>query len=400
MSTPAISGKSKHHAILGGSVAEKWLNCAGYEQAVTGCPPSPPNDATVKGDSEHHLIETVITAAMPVHAYRGKPWIDVPEEWAHKRYDDDQIEACTVWLHWLDETLDVCAGDKLYIEKPVVLSSISNELSGTGDGIIVSPARKLLIIADYKGGAGKDVDPVELPQGKFYAVGAADTLLPDLGEGWTVMIAIIQPRSGGVKTWTALPGSIGEWRGEFRAAFKRQKQPHAPRTAGGHCHWCLRSGDCPTLAESRRLSIRKDFAASATPEGTHPVASLTPEQIGNVLRAAPRVREWLDAVEDAARARLMTGGGIPGFKLVEGRKGARAWKDEAAAGERLEVLLGDKAYEHKLLSPAKAEKLLKDGMSGLADMIEQPAGKPTIAPVESSKSEYSKIAQAIADFSV
>lgn len=397
----AVKGKDKSHAILGGSVAEKWLECDGYEKAVKDLPDSPPNDATVKGDSEHHLIEVCAKTGVTPASYIGKPWIDVPEKWARKVYDRDQIDACEVWMDWIDENVNVMDGDSLHIEEEVELSSIASDLFGTSDGIILAPKRKLLIVADYKGGAGKDVDPVELPQGKFYTVGAADrfkTKHPDIDE-WAVLIAIVQPRSGGVKTWDAPSGSIGEWRGEMRAAYKRQKRPEGTRKAGSHCHWCRAAGACSTLAEQSRLAVRKDFAVCVNGEEKPVISRLSAQQVGNILLVSPKVKAWLDDVEETARTTILSGGTIPGFRVVEGRKGARFWNDEEKAEKILDTILGEDAYERKLLSPAKAEKILKkDGIGAISSLISQPPGNPTLARAESTKEDFNNFARAIADF--
>jgi hypothetical protein len=63
----------------------------------------------------------------------------------------------------------------------------------------------------------------------------------------------------------------------------------------------------------------------------------------------------------------------------------RKWEDESDAIIKLDLLLGDEAYERKLLTPAKAEKALgKNRAKEIQDLIIKPEGKPTLAP-ESDK---------------
>ena len=69
---------------------------------------------------------------------------------------------------------------------------------------------------------------------------------------------------------------------------------------------------------------------------------------------------------------------------MTGKRGNRKWRDEAAATELLEVLLGEEAFTRKLIT-AQAEKLAgKKGMGSLEDLTVQEDGKPTLAP-ESDK---------------
>lgn len=49
----------KDHSDWGGSVAEKWINCPGYVNAVKNLPADPGNIHTAGGTAQHALIELV-----------------------------------------------------------------------------------------------------------------------------------------------------------------------------------------------------------------------------------------------------------------------------------------------------------------------------------------------------
>ena len=60
--------------------------------------------------------------------------------------------------------------------------------------------------------------------------------------------------------------------------------------------------------------------------------NMAPEQIAQIMLAAPLVRQMIEAVEEEALRRLKAGGTIPGLKVVHGR-GSRSWalpEDEIA----------------------------------------------------------------------
>jgi hypothetical protein len=117
-------------------------------------------------------------------------------------------------------------------------------------------------------------------------------------------------------------------------------------------------------------------------------------QLRQILEAAPLVRQLLEGVEAEVLRRLSSGVEVPGFKLVSGR-GSRAWtlSEEEMAKKLTGMGIPKSAiYETKLVTPAKAEKLVweKKGEScKLSDAqlkrmekeyVAKQQGKPTVAP--------------------
>src|SRR5436190_5749283 len=106
------------------------------------------------------------------------------------------------------------------------------------------------------------------------------------------------------------------------------------------------------------------------------------EKLAEFLRAVPLIESAITAVRAEAERRLFAGEDVPGFYLGIGRKGNRAWAEGA---EKQVIKKGRltkaQAYEQKLISPAKAEKLLgKDTMKLLSTegWITQADGKPSV----------------------
>ncbi|MRT32374.1 DUF2800 domain-containing protein, partial [Xylella fastidiosa subsp. multiplex] len=67
-----------------------------------------------------------------------------------------------------------------------------------------------------------------------------------------------------------------------------------------------------------------------------------------------------------AAAQLLSGQPVPGYKVVQGRQGARRWADMTAAEAMLKQLrLKFKdMYDVSLISPTTAEKLHQAGVIG------------------------------------
>jgi hypothetical protein len=111
---------------------------------------------------------------------------------------------------------------------------------------------------------------------------------------------------------------------------------------------------------------------------------LTDQQLRKALESKKLIVSWLDAVESLVSERLESGKSFEGFKMVEGRSN-RAWIDDDRAASALSDLLGLDAFEHKLLSVAKAEKAVGKGNKEIIDSLStKPQGTPTLVP-ESDK---------------
>ena len=103
--------------------------------------------------------------------------------------------------------------------------------------------------------------------------------------------------------------------------------------------------------------------------------------------------------------RLLAGDAVPGFKVVQGKRGNRAWGNAAEAEEMLKGmrLKVEEMYDLKLISPTSAEKLVKAEVIGprqwtkVKALITQSDGKPSVAPVSDPRAAL-VLAAAVDDF--
>jgi hypothetical protein len=111
---------------------------------------------------------------------------------------------------------------------------------------------------------------------------------------------------------------------------------------------------------------------------------LTEAELGELLKLIPFLRMWADTIETHALSLLLKGGTLPGFKLVAGRTN-RMWANERAATDWLVYITSvAEAMPRKLISPAQAEKLLrehkiKNWRTQVSEHTTYRAGSPTIA---------------------
>jgi len=184
------------------------------------------------------------------------------------------------------------------------------------------------------------------------------------------------------------------------------------------CRFCKAKATCPALTKHVLSTVADDFV-----DTTEPVApqiehaaqrNVDNTTLGNLLGAVDLVESWCKAIRAKAEAELLAGNPVPGFKLVEGRRGARRWSNEGDVEETMKSmrLKLEEMYDFTLISPTTAEKLHKAGTIGprqwprLQSLITQNEGKPSVAPatdkrpalvIQATADEFSNVAETVED---
>lgn len=112
-----------------------------------------------------------------------------------------------------------------------------------------------------------------------------------------------------------------------------------------------------------------------------------------LMESVDLVEGWCKAVRAETERRLLAGTAVPGYKLVQGRQGNRAFADAVAAEALMKTfrLKREEMYDFVLISPTSAEKLAADGIIGkkqwpkLQEMIRRSDGKPSVAPASDKR---------------
>jgi hypothetical protein len=388
------------HARLSPSGAEKWMACPG-SVALEANEPDSSNDYSDEGTAAHHLGAVCLLGDRDAVEFIGRR-IAVCEGKAY--WNPDQPgEASNVF-----DVDDTMAGHvQAYVDKvreyylPGVMASIEHRMPidhitgeegacGTADAVIVSSPRKELTIVDLKYGM-REVDAVRNKQLMIYAL-AALRAYGAVCDFETVRMVIAQPRLGHYPEWSCSVGELeafGE-QVEFDAFIALNTKEGAGLNPGPHCqkNYCKARATCPALARHVQEAIGADFDNIETAIEVSPAADLLSKQ----MAAIPLIEDWCKAVRAKVEAKLFAGEPVPGYKLVQGKKGNRKWSNETEAemimkGFKLKV---EEMYDLKLISPTTAEKLSKAKVIGprqwpkLAGYITQSEGSPSVAP-ESDK---------------
>ncbi len=371
------------HAKLGASSSHRWTACPGSIKAEEPIQERRSIFAD-EGSAAHELAELVLTQQTDCQSWVGKTLIDnnavtVDQEMA------DYVQQYVDYVKSID-------GRHEY-EQQVHFSDWVPEGFGTADALVLQDTT--LYVIDLKYGKGVPVSAFENTQGILYALGAmADyEYLHDIQK---VVIVIVQPRMDIISEWVIDKAELLKWGEWLSQRAEAALADNAPRVPGEkQCQFCKAKPTCPELMRLTHDVIATDFDnidQMANPD------TLTNEQLKKALDVKKLIMSWFESVEQHAFDLLEKGEPFPGYKLVEGRS-LRQWADEAVAEQSLVELLTDDAYEKKLLSVAKAEKLLGKKRSGsITDLISKPRGKPVIVPESDKRPAMGSEAKDFEDF--
>lgn len=328
--------------------------------------------------------------------------------------DDEMVECVQTYI---DYVRDVAGDDgHVVVETRVNYSSYldvpEDEAWGTADAIVFKGDE--LIVVDLKTGMGVEVSAEKNPQMSLYALGALQAYQGLVADFDRVRMAIVQPRiKRAPSEWDCSVEELEAWgRSTARSAVAscmlaaqtrvdEAWQETFLRPGEKQCKFCKAKATCPALRNEVAVTITNVSPAPASPEefdgleivDAIPVSTADAEWLAAALAKVDLIEDWCKAVRAEAERRLLAGELVPGWKLVQGKKGARQWQDAKVAEETLKAMrvkLED-MYELKLISPTTAEKLHKAGTIGprqwsrLQDLIVQNEGKPHVAPESDSR---------------
>lgn len=389
------------HSLLSPSAAHRWAVCTASVAMCKDCEESTSEYAD-EGTLAHELAYTM---------FKGLPEpegvTDEMREYVKTYVENIRIMTQGATFAWVEQTLD--------------LSEVLGvpDQSGTGDYIAI--VGKELQVHDLKYGKGVKVSATNNWQLILYALGALE-FVDLLGhEIETVKIVIHQVRVGEPDECTytvAELKEIGEFlRKQAKSAIEvyeaSLKYPSAmvPESyfAPGEkqCRFCQAKATCPALQKFALSSIVDQFEDLTNEEvlqaqiceAIDKVPEHTTDRLSILMKNMELIQQWVKAVNEHVYNLLLNGIEVPGFKLVEGRAGARKWSDEKAAEEIMKSmrLKRDEMYSFKLITPTVAEKLLKDNpkkWNRLQKLVIKPEGSPTIAPASDKRPALAMKSQA------
>lgn len=395
------------HAALSPSKRDRTSRCPASARYKDN--PGPSGPAAIDGTHSHTLLERCIkdNLANPLDYIGGA----LEDHEGPFIVDADRAQRVRVAIEYVKaRQLQLSGSGVIWAETRIDPGRLTGrpDQAGTFDiGIIGGNCFELI---DYKDG----MHPVPAENNKQLEQYAAGVLAeyPQRPYPFAEMkLTIIQPKmttkgADPISSWST---TVEDIMNRVVPALQREgsacDDPNAPMIPGEvQCRYCPAKGFCPEFAKFSLTAAGIAFPSVAAAESPVDVVqqaanrdpvSMTPEQIVQILEAAPVLNGLIAAVQEEALRRLnANGNAFPGkLKLVAG-KGARKWAlpDEETAKvlakmgvpkatifpvgfispAQVEKAVWDKKGEKTSLTPKQREKLK-------AEYVSYVAGRPTVA---------------------
>lgn len=410
------------HSTLSASAAHRWSRCPGSLVLGADAPDTSSIHAAT-GTVAHMVLDVCLKHGHTPDRFLGhlerQDGFDIT-------VDQSMIDNVTLAMAHVRE---VTLGHNHFLTETQVNYSaalgVSHELAwGTAD--VIAICNDELVVVDFKNGSGVPVPAEGNEQMLCYAAGALD-LYESVADIERVRMVISQPKvSASPSEWVLSVDELNDRMRELAAQAKRctaalEDQSPAWKAiylepGDKQCRWCLAKATCPALRDHVSASVG-DMTAAHPSEFDALEPRLTPpadtgisedQWLAVCMAKADLIEDWVRSVRAEVERRLLAGSPVNGFKLVQGRRGARAWRDASAAESYLRNtvrLPAEKAFESKLISPTSAEKLVKAGdltdrqWAKLTEFVHQPEGKPSVAPATDPRPAID-VSPVAADFDV
>lgn len=357
------------HSSLGASRAHCYRRCPGSVKAQEGLPDTAGIDAA-HGTVFHEVAADVLELGLDPHKLVGLH-VEV-EGFGKLPFTQEMAVKMQPGLEMLWALSDEPSAVMLVEQRLDLERWLGPDQFGTSDACVIDVRNKMIVVFDWKWGAGVPVSPVGNDQAIVYALGVwnkfedrFDGIDP---EEILVKVIIEQPRAaGGGGVWdTTVADLLAEGK-KLKRDAARTRDPNAPRIPGlVQCKFCsaARFKTCPEYVEFNLNLVRQKFddldetfEIGASPPDPSRLA-ITPEQRSQILLHESMWKAFFAELHEAAFADARAGRPTPGMKLVDGRAPARAWADEKKAEIVVKKKLGKDAMNVTLKSPTQVEEVL------------------------------------------
>jgi len=366
------------HGFCSPSMAKQGLTCT---PSVRLCEQFPDETSffAEEGTRAHSLCEWKLVDLLGELHQQEKPLTD-----------DEEMERCTdEYRDFIEEELNTARAKtpdaKLFIEQQFDLSEYIPECFGTSDAVIVSD--DTLEVIDFKYGKGVQVNALDNPQLKLYALGSY-LILGSIYDFSKVKTVIFQPRLNHIDSEEMLLTDLLDWAENYvKPRGKLAYEGKGEFVVGEHCRFCKAGVHCRARASAAFEIIEKSEKESAL---------LEDEEIAPILSKLDNAEKWIASVREYAKEEAMKGKKWGGFKLVEGRS-IRKITDQIAASS----ILSNAGYAleeyttTKLKGITDLEKLIGKAklVSLLGDYLVKPHGEPTLVPESDKREEINPLSE-------
>jgi len=387
------------HSSWPASGFEAIMLCPGKRVLEQGLPDRTSSYAA-EGTAAHQVLTWALQDDRPASAYIGRViktdgfTFDVTDDMAR------HVQVCLDYVHDVAGEHGVILVDRK-VNYSRYLGVPETDAWGTLDVAVLMLDGEIIVI-DFKYGMGVEVsagEDVKLgagsivyvdaayvngditagvrkpnPQLALYGLGALAEF-KEFGDFQRVRLVISQPRvTVKPSEYDLSVAELEQWAAsEARQAvqvcqdaeLRHEELAEYLRPNEKSCKFCRAKATCPALREEVHDTIYGRSDSTASPdEFAAETLVIEPNAFANEWLAAclgkvDLIEDWCKAVRAETERRMLAGETVPGFKLVEGKQGNRAWTDEKAVEALLKTmrLKQEEMYDFKLISPTSAEKL-------------------------------------------
>lgn len=375
------------HALLSASSSHKWLHCtpsARLEESL----PDDTSEAAKMGTLAHALCELKLQKIftdrnMSTKSYNSK----LKKITSDELYDTDMDRNSDTYVDIIKEIAFAFPSTPLVaIEKKVDYSNWVPEGFGTSDCILIRGNE--MHVVDYKNGTGVAVSAIDNPQMKLYALGAMQAY------GYIfpiekITLHIVQPNRSIHSEWTLSKDELLFWGDTYvRPISKIAFDGKGDFIQGEWCdsNFCRAKAICRKRMDEN-MSLMENAVDAVTQEVQLPPL-ISDEEVGKLLKKAQFLASWVKRLEGYALDKIVSGGVIPGWKIVEGRSN-RTITDFDIVVDKLKEAGYEEAilYEKKPIALTALEKIIEkeDFKNCVQSLITKPPGKPTLAPEDDKR---------------
>lgn len=331
---------AEHSSIVGGSTADRVINCPASVALCAAMPPRPSSSYADEGTLLHDAIALILDGKATPESVIGMKYegIELTQDLA-----DEKLLPALANIDLIDPNGEM----EIMVEARVGFGDVLPGVFGSAD--LIGKIARTAYVLDHKFGSGTPVSPENNAQGLFYAAAALRTpetawAFEDVDE---VVIVINQPPHA-PKTWATTLERVKQFEQELIRAVANSKYPTATMKAGDWCKWCSHKPVCKVMTGAVDRALKAQLQ------------SLDAPTIGAYLQNAEVLEQWIKDLRELAHQMLEKDVRVPGYKLVA-KRAIRQWVDEEQAAKAL----AEAGLDHgemtvtKLVSPAQVEKLLK-----------------------------------------